>query len=114
MSNLSSVWLKDGTEVPGVLFNTTLQHLNVLQATPNVLLELLKKCRNPEYDGLKSDVKEVLRGYNLIDDNANVYSMIQKIVLIAVQMDGEALKVINPIAAGRVTQEDFDFMSLLW
>lgn len=92
--------LKDGSQVSSSLLNTTTVSLQMLaKEDSKVFLDLVANCKYAKSPPLCPETIRVLRGWDLMGADKNVYADIKKIVSNAIEWDGcSSVKFVSPFA----------------
>ncbi|MES2344924.1 MAG: hypothetical protein V4494_03175 [Chlamydiota bacterium] len=104
-----NVTLRDGSKIHVILFFETTKRIVKLSKTrPDILTELVKKCKDSGYqfsEKLRVEAREILLGYTLIDASEKAYTVTRKIVLNSLRENGLREEWINPLRPERISEE---------
>ncbi len=92
------VTLHDGSQVPEPALAVTMVALNsVLTEGLRAANDLLKKCKDPEFQITDDSSKKTLKKYQLIEEDGGVHDTVSKIVVNAARGNGVFLHFLNPV-----------------
>lgn len=95
---ISTVKLKNGTEVIEPVLITTMINLDALmKKNPIAFYELVQKCRNPQHK-MFGNTEQVAESLALIE-RGSIHDSVRNIVLSAVEGDGLKMSLSSPVAS---------------
>lgn len=106
MSNfLTMVSLKDGSQVPLIIFNHNTKNLKALEAqNPAALFELVQKCRDVNYKFAKNETIPLLKAFFLLQENEAIHINVRNVVLNSFEVESESLKWVEPLESKNVSE----------